>query len=68
VATNKISQIAQKIISPSQTTFLPGQNIMEGVIVLHETIQEMHRKKQDGLILKIDFEKAYDKINWSFVQ
>jgi hypothetical protein len=38
VATNKISQIAQKIISPSQTAFLPGQNIMEGVIVLHETI------------------------------
>jgi hypothetical protein len=23
----------------------------------------MHRKKQNGLILKIDFEKAYDKIN-----
>jgi hypothetical protein len=41
---------------------------MEGVIVLHETIHEMHRKKQNGLIFKIDFEKAYDKINWSFVQ
>jgi hypothetical protein len=33
------------------------------VIVLHETIHEMHRKKQNGLILKIDFEKTYDKIN-----
>jgi hypothetical protein len=38
VATNRISQIAQKVI------------------------------RQNGLILKIDFEKAYDKINWSFVQ
>jgi hypothetical protein len=28
----------------------------------------MHKKKQSGLILKINFEKAYDKINWSFVQ
>jgi hypothetical protein len=64
VATNRISQIAQKVINPSETAFLPGQNIMEGVIVLHE----MHRKKRDGLILKIDFEKTYDKINWSFVQ
>jgi hypothetical protein len=68
VATNRISQVAQKVISPSQTAFMPGRNIMEGVIVLHETIHEMHRKKQNGLILKIDFEKAYDKINWSFVQ
>jgi hypothetical protein len=41
---------------------------MEGVIVLHEMIHEMHRKKQDGLLLKIDFEKAYDKIIWSFVE
>jgi hypothetical protein len=36
---------------------------MEGVIVLHETLHEMHRKKQSGIILKLDFEKAYDKLN-----
>jgi hypothetical protein len=59
--------IATKVISPTQTTFLPVRNIMEGVIVLHESIHEMYRKKQNGLIFKIDFEKAYDKINWSFV-
>jgi hypothetical protein len=63
VATNRISQVAQKVVSPSQTAFLLGRNIMEGVIVLHETIHELHRKKQSDLILKIDFEKAYDKIN-----
>jgi hypothetical protein len=44
VATNRISQIAQKVINPSQTSFLQGRNIMEGVIVLHETIHEMHKK------------------------
>jgi hypothetical protein len=66
VVTNRISQIAQKVISPSQTSFLPGRNIMKGVIVLHETIHEMHRK--NDLILKIDFEKAYNKVNWPFVQ
>jgi hypothetical protein len=45
VATNRISHIAKKVISPSQITFLSGRNIMEGVIVLNETIHEMHRKK-----------------------
>jgi hypothetical protein len=48
VATNRISQVAQKVISPSQTAFIPGRNIIEGVIVLHETIHEMHRRKQSG--------------------
>jgi hypothetical protein len=48
--------------------FMPRRNIIEGVIVLHETIPEMHRKKQNGIIFKIDFEKVYDKISWSFIQ
>jgi hypothetical protein len=63
-----VTEVAKKIISPTQTTFLLGRNIMEEVIILHETIHEMHRKKQDSVILKIDFKKIYDKINWYFIQ
>jgi hypothetical protein len=36
--------------------------------VLHETIHELHHKNLDGVLLKIDFEKAYDKVNWDFLQ
>jgi hypothetical protein len=34
-------------------------------VILHETIHELHRKKMDGVLFKIDFEKAYDKVKWS---
>jgi hypothetical protein len=64
----KIFTKVEDLISPSQTAFMPGRNIMEGVIILHETIHELHRKKMNGVILKLDFEKAYDKVNWSFLQ
>jgi hypothetical protein len=67
VATNIISSVAQKIIRPTQTAFLPGHNIMEGAVILHEMTHELHTKKLDGIIFKIDFEKAYDKVKWSFV-
>ncbi|WVZ53557.1 LOW QUALITY PROTEIN: hypothetical protein U9M48_004480 [Paspalum notatum var. saurae] len=68
VATNRIVKVAHKIIRPSQTPFLPGRNIMEGVVVLHETLHELHRKNLNGVIFKIDFEKAYDKVHWDFLQ
>ena len=60
--------MAHKVIRPTQSAFLPGRNILEGVVVLHETIHELHGKKMDGVIFKIDFEKAYDKVNWAFFQ
>jgi len=45
---------------------MAGQNILEGVAILHETIQELHRKNLNVVIFKIDFEKAYDKDQWPF--
>jgi hypothetical protein len=68
VATNRLTTIAQKIISPTQTAFLSGRNIMEGAVILHGTLHELHSKKQDGIIFKIDFEKAYDNVRWYFLQ
>jgi hypothetical protein len=38
------------------------------VVVLHETLHELSKKKQKGIILKLDLEKAYDKVNWDFLQ
>jgi hypothetical protein len=68
VGTNRISKVAHSVIKPTQTAFMPGRHILEGVIVLHETIHKLHMKKMNGVLLKIDFEKAYDKVNWSFLE
>ena len=46
VATNRVTGIAHNVIRPTQTTFMPGRHILEGVVVLHETIHELHRKKK----------------------
>jgi len=68
VGMNRLNKVAQTVVSPTQTAFMPGRNIMEGVVILHETIHELHTKKRDGVIFKIDFEKACDKVKWSFLQ
>jgi hypothetical protein len=37
------------------------------VISLNEILHEVKRKNQSGVVLKFDFEKAYDKVNWHFL-
>ena len=67
VAAGRINSVADHLISPTQIAFMRGRNILEGVVVLHETIHELHRKNLSGVIFKIDFEKAYDKVKWNFL-
>jgi hypothetical protein len=59
--------VAGHVVHPTQMAFMQGWNILDAVVVLHETVHELHRKKLSGVILKIDFEKAYDKVKWSFL-
>jgi hypothetical protein len=65
--TKRLSLLAKKLISPKQTTFIKGRYIVDGAVMLHEIVHELHRKKMQGVILKIDFEKAYDNVRWDFV-
>lgn len=65
---NRFTSVANRIIKPSQTAFLPGMFIMEGIVILHESLHEIKRKHQNGIRLKLDIEKAYDKVDWGFLQ
>lgn len=48
VATNRLMGVATEVIQPSQTAFMPGRNIMEGVVILQEIVHAMHTKKLNG--------------------
>jgi hypothetical protein len=65
---NRLSPIAKEVIGGNQIGFVRGRDILEGVLILHEVIHELKRSKSKGLILKIDFEKAYDKVRWDFLE
>ena len=50
---------------------MPRRHILERVVVRHETIHELQRKKMDGVIFKIyllRYMVAYDKVKWPFLQ
>jgi hypothetical protein len=67
VLTIRIEPYAQKLISEHQTAFIKGRNIMTDVMILHEIMHETKKRKETGIFLKLDFEKAYDTVNWDFL-
>jgi hypothetical protein len=40
---------------------------MNSMLALHEILHETKRRKKTGVVFKIDFEKAYDKVHWDFL-
>jgi hypothetical protein len=68
VAIIRLNTVADHVVRPSQTTFMQGRNILDGVVVLHEAVHELHSKRVNGVILKLYFEKDYNNVKWSFLQ
>lgn len=60
--------MANKVVSPFQTAFVPWRNILEGVVILQEVLHELRITKSAAIIFKLDFEKAYDKVDWKFLE
>jgi hypothetical protein len=65
--TIRMEGIAEKLIHSNQTTFIKGRNIVSGIMILHEVLHETKLRNQIGIVLKLDFEKAYDKVKWKFL-
>lgn len=68
VLTLRLNSVINKVINEAHTTFIPGRFILDGVLVVHEILHELRVKKKMGIILKLDFEKVYDKVNWKFLE
>jgi hypothetical protein len=63
----RLDAVAGRLIHKSQAAFLQKRNIMNNVLALHEILHETKEKGQTRIILKFDFEKTYDKVNWNFL-
>jgi hypothetical protein len=68
ILNSRLSPMAKEVIGANQTGFVKERNILEGVLILHEVIHELKQSKMRGVILKIDFEKAHDKVRWDFLE
>ncbi|GAU27776.1 hypothetical protein TSUD_215870 [Trifolium subterraneum] len=65
---NRLKRVLGKIISHCQSAFLPQRQILDGVVVLNGIIDLAKRRKDECFFFKVDFERAYDTVNWGFLE
>lgn len=56
------------LISKEQGGFVEGSQILDGVVVAMEAIHSMANSKEKVMFIKLDMVKAYDRVNWEFLQ
>jgi hypothetical protein len=42
--------------------FIRGRYILESMVVAHEVVHTIHKSKDPGVVIKLDYEKAYNKV------
>ncbi|KAL0331115.1 UNVERIFIED_CONTAM: putative mitochondrial protein [Sesamum angustifolium] len=68
---NRLKVLLDRIISPFQSTFVPGRLITDNVLLAFELNHFLNTKTKGGqgyMALKLDVSKAYDKVEWAFLK
>ena len=64
---NRMKKVLDKLISDSQTGFLKRRYIGESIRLVYDIINYCNFSDKKGLLMLIDFEKAFDSISWKFM-
>ncbi|KAJ9550970.1 LOW QUALITY PROTEIN: hypothetical protein OSB04_015015 [Centaurea solstitialis] len=67
VLAERLKGVLDSVISNSQTAFIKGRSILDGPLMVNELINWAKKKKKKLLIFKVDFAKAFDTLNWNYL-
>lgn len=67
VLANRLRVVLPDLISRNQTCFIQGRQIAENFVTTRELLQHITHEGKPVVFAKIDFKKAFDSIEWSFL-
>jgi len=63
----RLNPLFPSFISPEQTGFVQGRQILDGIITSQEVIHSLKHLKAKGMLIKVDLSKAYDRLSWPYL-
>ena len=67
VISNRIKKVLDSIINENQKGFIAGRFLGENTRLIYDVLFESKKQNIPGMLLSIDFEKAFDTVSWSFI-
>ena len=68
VIANRIKSVLGFLVHEDQKGFISGRCIAENVRLIYDILFETKNQELPGLILSVDFEKAFDTVSWEFIE
>jgi hypothetical protein len=59
--------IIGRVVSETQTTFVKDRQILDGILIANEVVDEAKKSNKELMLFKVDFEKAYDSVDWGYL-
>ena len=67
VLANRLRMVMGSLISETQTTFVKDRHILDGILIANELVDEARKSKKELMLFKVDFEKAYNSVDWGYL-
>lgn len=64
----RLKRVIGSLISTSQSAFIAERQTLDGVLAISEVVDLAKKSGDDCIIFKVDFEKAYDSVNWGLLK
>ena len=64
---NRLKLVLDHLVDKTQTGFIAGRYIGQCTRLIYDIMYFSEKKQKDGLLMLIDFEKAFDSISWKFL-
>ncbi|XP_019149856.1 PREDICTED: uncharacterized protein LOC109146658 [Ipomoea nil] len=71
VLANRLKEVLEEVISPAQSAFIKDRLLSDNIIMAGEIGHYLRRHRQGAVgwsALKLDMAKAYDRMEWSFLE